>query len=266
MLWPLDRTGSPLLWEASLLTSLLVHTFLGVVIVLLWPEAGQLSQNVITVEVVTLPRTGGTVPQSVKDSPAPQAAEPAMPAKPVSPPVVVSPPIAQQPKPKSIRQAVVHEQAATSSSAADKPEPASQTSMPAAIVHAQEQPTAPQIDRQAAKASAGFSSSSEPLPMSSDLESVRATYLLSIGSLIDRQKSYPLMARKGRQQGVVQMVFTLDRDGLLDSCMVKESSGFRQLDQAAIRAIRGVQRFPGPPEALGEKPSFQIAISFRLDD
>jgi TonB family protein len=74
------------------------------------------------------------------------------------------------------------------------------------------------------------------------------------------------MARKGRQQGIVQMVFTLDRDGLLDNCLVKESSGFRLLDQAAMKAIRGVQRYPGPPEVLGEKPSFQIAISFRLED
>jgi len=161
---------------------------------------------------------------------------------------------------------VVHEQAAPEPAALEKHESVSHALVPVVQEHAQEQSSGPQVDRQDDTADAGLSPSPEPHPKSSDQESVRAAYLQTIGILIDRQKSYPLMARKGRQQGIVQMVFTLDRDGLLDNCLVKESSGFRLLDQAAIKAIRGVQRYPDPPAALGEKPSFQIAISFRLED
>jgi protein TonB len=166
--------------------------------------------------------------------------------------------------PKSTLQSAVTEQAASHASE-DKLRPDNDIFKPAAAEPAQTQSAAPAAGKHTNDAPAD-SSASASSSTTADLESVKAAYLRSIASLIDRQKSYPLMARKGRQQGIVNVVFTLDQNGLLDNCQVKESSGFRPLDQAALKAVRQVRRYPDPPPALGEKPSFQIAISFRLED
>ncbi|MBE0575925.1 MAG: energy transducer TonB [Desulfuromonadales bacterium] len=286
MSWLLDRSSTSLLWEASLLISFLVHALLGLVLLMCWPEAELLSKNIISVELVTLPETAGTEPQFVNDTPAQRAPEPVRQDKPVPRPVtdtpvqrapepvrrdrpgaqptMVSPAPAQQPMPKSTLQNTVTEQA-TSNTTQDKLIPDNDIFKPAPVEPAETQPIAPATGRHINNAAADRSASG-PSSSAADLESVKAAYLQSIATLIDRQKNYPLMARKGRQQGVVHVVFTLDQDGLLDNCHVKESSGFRPLDQAALKAVRQVRRYPDPPPALGEKPSFQIAISFRLED
>lgn len=296
------------MWEASLLTSFLAHGLLGLVLLMLWPETEQLSQNTVLVELVTLPETAGTEPQSANDTPtqrAPAAArrdkpvpqpvtdipaqrtsEPVSRDKPVAQPVTdtpverkpkpvrrdnpvaqptrVSPVPAQQPMPKSTLQSAVNEQPA-SHVAQDKLRPDSLIFKTAPAEPEQTQSTARAAGKLTNNAAADHSVSA-PSSTTADLESVKAAYLQSIAILIDRQKSYPLMARKGRQQGIVHVAFTLDQDGLLDNCQVKETSGFRLLDQAALKAVRQVRRYPGPPPALGEKPNFQIAISFRLED
>jgi protein TonB len=290
MSWLLDRSSPSLLWEASLLTSFFAHALLGLVLLMLWPEPEQLSRNTILVELVTLPEPAGSAPQSVNDAPAqrapaavrrdkpvPQPApqpvtdtptqrapEPARQDRPAVQPTMAVPVPAQQPMPKSTLQSAVTEQAASHASE-DKLRPDNDIFKPAAAEPAQTQSAAPAAGKHTNDAPAD-SSASASSSTTADLESVKAAYLRSIASLIDRQKSYPLMARKGRQQGIVNVVFTLDQDGLLDNCQVKESSGFRPLDQAALKAVRQVRRYPDPPPALGEKPSFQIAISFRLED
>jgi protein TonB len=264
MSWLLDRSSPSLLWEASLLTSFFAHALLGLVLLMLWPEPEQLSRNTILVELVTLPEPAGSAPQPVNDTPTQRASATVTRDKPGAQPVRVSPAPTQQPMPKSSLQSAVTEQAASHTSQ-DKLRPDNDIFKPAAAEPAQTQSAAPAAGKSNNNAAADRSASASS-STTADLESVKAAYLRSIASLIDRQKSYPLMARKGRQQGIVNVVFTLDQNGLLDNCQVKESSGFRPLDQAALKAVRQVRRYPEPPPTLGEKPSFQIAISFRLED
>lgn len=252
------------MWEASLLTSFFAHALLGLVLLMLWPEPEQLSRNTILVELVTLPEPAGSAPQPVNDTPTQRASATVTRDKPGAQPVRVSPAPTQQPMPKSSLQSAVTEQAASHTSQ-DKLRPDNDIFKPAAAKPAQTQSAAPAAGKSNNNAAADRSASASS-STTADLESVKAAYLRSIASLIDRQKSYPLMARKGRQQGIVNVVFTLDQNGLLDNCQVKESSGFRPLDQAALKAVRQVRRYPEPPPTLGEKPSFQIAISFRLED
>ena len=95
-------------------------------------------------------------------------------------------------------------------------------------------------------------------------EKIVNAYKLQIKGLIEREKRYPLTARKGRQQGTVTVVFQLNSFGTLVSSDVARSSGHRLLDRAALKAVRAVGQFPSLPAELSEKTLFQVDIEFTL--
>jgi protein TonB len=83
--------------------------------------------------------------------------------------------------------------------------------------------------------------------------------------LIEHYKEYPVMARKGMIEGTVVVRGTLARDGSLRQCGVTRTSKSGLLDNAALRAVRSVERFPPvPPELLGNELAFELPVSFRL--
>ncbi len=94
---------------------------------------------------------------------------------------------------------------------------------------------------------------------------IRKAYTQQLKELIERQKQYPVLARKGRQQGRVVIEFSINTTGALDFVEVAQSSGHTLLDRAALKAVRAVDIFPEPPAALPKNSSFQIAISFKLE-
>jgi protein TonB len=65
------------------------------------------------------------------------------------------------------------------------------------------------------------------------------------------QARYPLEAKKLRQEGTVVLTLYINALGRLDKIEIKESSGFPQLDEAAIAAERQ-SRFR--PAYLGNRP------------
>lgn len=92
-------------------------------------------------------------------------------------------------------------------------------------------------------------------------EAVRA-YQIQVKELIEREKRYPLTARKGRQQGKVTLVFQLNKRGTLIASSVVGSSGYRLLDRAALKAVRAVGQFPALPTQLSEETLFQVDLQF----
>jgi len=95
---------------------------------------------------------------------------------------------------------------------------------------------------------------------------IRERYLAQLRQQIERYKKYPLMARKGRQQGVVLVEFELSTQGELQSVMIKESCGKRLLDQAALRAVEAAAPFPViPQQLLLAEASFAVPLRFVLD-
>lgn len=94
-------------------------------------------------------------------------------------------------------------------------------------------------------------------------EAVRA-YQIQVKELIEREKRYPLTARKGRQQGKVTLVFQLNKRGTLIASSVAGSSGYRLLDRAALKAVRAVGQFPALPTELSEETLFQVDLQFTL--
>lgn len=102
-------------------------------------------------------------------------------------------------------------------------------------------------------------------PVTATVVQTRNRYLREISALIEAQKRYPLMARKLRQQGTVQVLFSLNGGGRVVACQVESSSGYRALDRAAREAVNAVAQFPPVPELLGAAPQFMVAIVFTLE-
>ncbi|MFA7062033.1 MAG: TonB family protein [Pedobacter sp.] len=98
-----------------------------------------------------------------------------------------------------------------------------------------------------------------------DTTTIRTGYLQRCRTLIERHKEYPVMARKGMTEGTVLVRGTLAHDGILRQCSLIRGSGSGLLDNAALRAVRSVDRFPPLPSELqvGELV-FELPVSFRL--
>jgi protein TonB len=84
-------------------------------------------------------------------------------------------------------------------------------------------------------------------------------------SAIERCREYPLMARRQKLEGDVKVACQISREGELREARIVSSSGISILDNAALRTIRSVGRFPPVPlELKGENFNFVAPIGFRL--
>jgi periplasmic protein TonB len=82
---------------------------------------------------------------------------------------------------------------------------------------------------------------------------------------IQRHKAYPAAARARREKGVVQVAFSINRQGRIVESRVSHASGHGALDDAAIATLQKAQPFPPPPANLpGEQFSFTVPVEFSL--
>jgi periplasmic protein TonB len=118
---------------------------------------------------------------------------------------------------------------------------------------------------QAMATTAPSASSSPPANRITENFSARASYMQRCRALIERHKEYPVMARRGGVEGTVMIRGSLGRDGSLRQCQLAKSSGSCLLDNAALRAVRSVDKFPpAPAELFGVELLFELPVSFRL--
>jgi TonB family C-terminal domain len=81
-------------------------------------------------------------------------------------------------------------------------------------------------------------------------------------AILAKNKKYPRASQRRGETGVVKVAFSLDANGELVSASVRESSGYRRLDKAALKAVKR-SRFPAPPSDLSKNElSFTIPILF----
>jgi protein TonB len=129
-------------------------------------------------------------------------------------------------------------------------------------------PVAPPPVRKPAQAPEAAPSVAQTLsvkPASPDLTKARISYRAQIAALIDRNKEYPLFARKAGQQGTCSIRCTMMCDGTVKKVELVKSSGYDALDKAGLRAVNSVGKFPPPPHDGGcTEVSFEVPISFRL--
>ncbi len=96
-----------------------------------------------------------------------------------------------------------------------------------------------------------------------EMDGIWRQYTKSIQVKIAKEKIYPALAKKRRQQGKAILSFKLNQDGKVFDLKVEKSSGHDNLDQAARRAIKKGEPYPLIPETLNKKYAyFKIPISF----
>ncbi len=92
-----------------------------------------------------------------------------------------------------------------------------------------------------------------------------ATWRSQILALVERNKRYPEAARSRREQGIAQVRFTLDRNGIVGEARVIQSSGSDALDGEAVALLKRAQPFPAPPDALaGDVVVIRLPIRFTV--
>jgi protein TonB len=72
-------------------------------------------------------------------------------------------------------------------------------------------------------------------------------HFLYIKDRVQNKITYPRIARKMGWQGRVLISFTICRDGSVKDIRIVESSGFKALDNNAVKIIQRVAPFPKPP-------------------
>ena len=75
---------------------------------------------------------------------------------------------------------------------------------------------------------------------------------------LERYKRYPRRSLQGRQQGIVEIQFTIDRQGNVLQKKLLNSSGSMLLDRSALAMVEQAQPLPAPPEEL---PDVRIKLT-----
>ena len=82
---------------------------------------------------------------------------------------------------------------------------------------------------------------------------------------LESHKAYPREAQLRGEMGVVQLAFSIDRDGRVISSEIVHSSGYPSLDQETMATVRRAQPFPPPPPYLdGAKFDFTLPVKFNI--
>jgi periplasmic protein TonB len=75
---------------------------------------------------------------------------------------------------------------------------------------------------------------------------------------------YPELARQMRQEGLVMLAVDVDREGMPIKVEILKSSGFRLLDQAALKAVRHWKFQPGSVGGIPVESTVSVPIRFQL--
>jgi periplasmic protein TonB len=89
----------------------------------------------------------------------------------------------------------------------------------------------------------------EPLVQQKSNPDTESLFAQDVRSRIERQKVYPDTARDLGMTGEVEVLYELDRSGNLLRAEIASSSGYKLLDQAAIRAVKSASYRSFPDDA-----------------
>lgn len=78
-------------------------------------------------------------------------------------------------------------------------------------------------------------------------DDVAGRYAMMVRRMLERRGAYPGTARRLGLEGLVRMTVTIDETGAVKETAINSSSGFHELDQAALASARGVSGLPPPP-------------------
>lgn len=133
-----------------------------------------------------------------------------------------------------------------------------------ATASAEAQPATASADVQSAPAVVASAAAAAPMhPVATD-PGARQRWHKHLERLMREHKHYPMQARRMRQQGVVTVEARFSADGELLRCDVASSSGFRSLDEAALKLVRAAAEALRAHHVPGELAELRIPIAYEL--
>lgn len=92
----------------------------------------------------------------------------------------------------------------------------------------------------------------------------RDAYIKALMAALLQQRIYPAAARKAREQGVVHVRFTIDRDGQVLASKVQRGAG-TLLDAAALEVLQRAAPLPAIPTSMGKQTlTITVPIEYSL--
>ena len=91
------------------------------------------------------------------------------------------------------------------------------------------------------------------------IENIEATYLSKIRSTIEKNKTYPKVAKRLNQTGKVYIKFLISKEGVIKTYKIEKSSQFESLDNASIEILEKIANFDAIPKELN-KDSWEIIV------
>ncbi|MES2057713.1 MAG: energy transducer TonB [Pseudomonadota bacterium] len=154
------------------------------------------------------------------------------------------------------------------------PLPVTPPALSVVAAHAAAQPAAVSEPAPAASvASADAAASTAPPPRKGAADSFDSSapagnsrsYAARIRSWLYAHKTYPRRSRMRREEGVVRVRFTLDRQGQLLEGRVIERSGFPALDEEGQAMLSRASPYPAAPQEVpGTRIEFTVPLEWRL--
>jgi protein TonB len=90
-------------------------------------------------------------------------------------------------------------------------------------------------------------------------------WLTSLIKQLQRFKTYPGGAQARKEEGVVRLAFTVDRNGHVLSRQIATSSGYPDLDAEALTMLERAQPLPAFPASMTqEQRTFDVPVHFTL--
>lgn len=104
-----------------------------------------------------------------------------------------------------------------------------------------------------------------PLPGDPRAKKAEQDYFSLLSAHLNRRKSYPPEARRAREEGVVTIRFTVDRDGNVSGAAIKRTSGHDLLDAATLDLLRRVAPLPKMPATMArDSVTISLPIEYAL--
>ena len=203
----------------------------------------------IEVEIAAIAEPTPPQPEALPEAQPEASPAEAQPPEPEPPVVTEAPPIDPSliPLPEPPPQLVLQ---------APKPPPpkpvAPKPAPPAAAAPAPPSPLPPALTAPAPPAAAARQAAPDP------------RYIDRLAAAIERERDYPVAARRRGEQGRVTLTIVIATNGRLISADVVGSSGFDALDKAALGMVRRATLPPLAPGLGAESASFTIPIVFAV--
>lgn len=131
-----------------------------------------------------------------------------------------------------------------------EPEPIKEPSKPESEITNTEKadPDSNEEQAQEASVSARRASGSAEQQANGGRRGNATNYIQTLNQWLARHRTYPAAAKRSKQEGTVRLAFTMNRKGDILKSHIAGSSGYAQLDEAALKMLQEAAPLPEVPD------------------